>query len=233
MTLPDLTWPDLTWPDLTWPDLTWTRTECTWPHLTWLDLSWHDLLYLTLPDLTWSDLILTDLYWPNLSWPDLTRSDLAWPDITWILTGNVSKKIRKIYYPELEISLYLSNFSKEVSQLTDWQTYKKFRIIWNKCTNIPGMSPKNFRKISYPDLEISQHLCNFSKKVSQTTDWQTYKKFRIVWNKCTNIPGMSPKNFRKISHPELEISLDLSNFSKEVSQLTDWQTYKKCKTIWN
>ena len=62
---------------------------------------------------------------------------------------------RKISLPELEISLYLYNFSKEVSQLTDLQIYKKFRIIWNKCTNIPGMSPKKFRKISYPELEIS------------------------------------------------------------------------------
>ena len=35
---------------------------------------------------------------------------------------------------------------------------------------------------------------------------------------------MSPKKFRKISHPELEISLNLSNFSKKVSQLTDRQT---------
>ena len=139
---------------------------------------------------------------------------------------------RKISLPELEISPYMYNFSKEVSQLTDWQTYKKFRIIWNKCTNIPGMSPKNFRKISYPDLEISQYLCNFSKKVSQITDWQTYKKFRIIWNKCTNILGMPPKNFRKISDPELEISLYLSNFSKEVSQITDWQTYKKFGSPW-
>ena len=143
------------------------------------------------------------------------------------------KNFRKISHPELEISLHLSNFSKEVSQLTDWQTHKKFGIIWNKCINIPGMSPKIFRKIPHPELEISQYLCNFSKKVSQITDWQTYKKFRIIWNKCTNIPGMPPKNFRKISDPELEISLYLSNFSKEVSQLTDWQTYKKFRIIWN
>ena len=89
------------------------------------------------------------------------------------------------------------------------------------CTNIPGMSPKIFRKIPHPELKISQYLCNFSKKVSQITDRQTYKKFRIIWNKCTNILGMPPKNFRKISDPELEISLYLSNFSKKVSQLTD------------
>ena len=43
---------------------------------------------------------------------------------------------------------------------------------------------------------------------------------------------MSPKNFRKIPHSEqeislgVEISLYLSNSSKEVSTLTDWQTYK-------
>ena len=83
------------------------------------------------------------------------------------------------------------------------------------------MSPKSFRKICKPELDISLYLCNFSKKVSQITDRQTYKKFRIIWNNCTNIPGMPPENFRKISDPELEISLYLSNFSKEVCQLTD------------
>ena len=143
------------------------------------------------------------------------------------------ENFRNISLPEVEILLYLCNFSKEVSQLTDWQTYKKFKIIWKKCTNIPGMPPKKFRKISHTELEISLYLFNFSKKVSQLTDWQTYMKFRIIWNKCTNIPGMPPKNFRKISHTELEISLYLSNFSKKVSQLTDWETYKKFRIIWN
>ena len=32
---------------------------------------------------------------------------------------NVSKDFRKIYHPELGIPLYLYNFSKEASQLTD------------------------------------------------------------------------------------------------------------------
>ena len=58
------------------------------------------------------------------------------------------KEIRKISHPELDISLYFSNFSKEVSQLTDSQTYKKFKIICKYCTNITGMSPKKFRDIS-------------------------------------------------------------------------------------
>ena len=32
---------------------------------------------------------------------------------------------------------------------------------------------------------------------------------------------MSPKSFKKISHPENDLPLHLSNFSKEVSNLTD------------
>ena len=143
------------------------------------------------------------------------------------------ENFRKISLPEVEILLYLCNFSKEVSKLTDRQTYKKFRIIWNKCTNIPGMPPKKFRKIAHSGPEISLYLSNFSKEVSQLTDWQTYKKFRIIWKWCNNIPGMSPKNFRKISHSGPDICLYLSNFSKKVSQLTDWQTYKKFRIIWN
>ena len=139
---------------------------------------------------------------------------------------------RKISLQELEISLYLCNFSKRVSQQTDWQTTKKFRITWNYCTNISGMPPKSFRNISHPEPEISLYLSNCSKEVSQLTDWQKDKNFRIIWNWPANIPEMSKKNFRKISHPELEISLYLSNFSKEVSQLTDWQTYKKFRIIW-
>ena len=63
----------------------------------------------------------------------------------------------------------------------DWQTYKKFVIICNYCTNIPGMSPKDFRKISHPELDISLYLPNLDKEVSQPTDWKTYKKFKIIW----------------------------------------------------
>ena len=142
------------------------------------------------------------------------------------------KSFKNISHPELEISLYLSNLSKELSQLTDWQTYKKFKIIWNWCTNIPGMSPKSFRKLSHSELEISLYLSNISKEVSQLTDWQTYRKFTIIWKQCTNIQGMSPKSFRTISHPEQELSLFWPNFSKEVIQLTDWHTYKKFGIIW-
>ena len=92
-----------------------------------------------------------------------------------------------------------------MSQLTDWQTYKKFTIIGKQCTNIQGMSSKSFKKTYHLELEISLYLSNFSKEVSQLTDWQTYKKFRIIWNLCVNI-NVS-KNCRKISDPEVEISL--------------------------
>ena len=40
------------------------------------------------------------------------------------------------------------------------------------------------------------------------------------YQRCTNIPVISPNDSRKMSHPELEISLYLYNFRKEVSQLT-------------
>ena len=103
------------------------------------------------------------------------------------------ENFRKICLPEVEISLYLYNFSKEVSQLTYWQAYKKFRIIWNKCTNIPGMPPKNFREISHTEQELSLYLSNFSKEVSQLTGWQTYKRFWIILIQCTNNTGNPQK----------------------------------------
>ena len=53
-----------------------------------------------------------------------------------VIPGMSLENLRKIFIPELAISLYLYNVSKEVSQLTDWQTYKKFRIIWNGWNNM-------------------------------------------------------------------------------------------------
>ena len=83
------------------------------------------------------------------------------------------------------------------------------------------MSPKNFRKIYHPEQEIFLYWPNFSKKVRQPIDLETNMKFVTIWKKWTNIPGMSPKNSRKIFHPKQEIYLYFSNFRKEVSQLTD------------
>ena len=67
------------------------------------------------------------------------------------------------------------------------------------------MSPKDFREISHPEPDISLYLSILSKEVSQLIDWQTYKKFRIIWNKCWNIPEMSSKDFKKISLPEPDL----------------------------
>ena len=49
-----------------------------------------------------------------------------------------------------------NNFSKEVRQWTNWQTYKKSEIILNRCRNIHRMSPENLKKIAHLELEISK-----------------------------------------------------------------------------
>ena len=97
----------------------------------------------------------------------------------------------------------------------------------------PNYVSKNFRKIPHPEQEISLYWPNISKDVRHLTDLQTNMKFVTIWERCTKIPGMSPKNSRKIFHPEQEIYLYLSNFRKEVDQLTDWQTYKNLKCLAN
>ena len=58
------------------------------------------------------------------------------------------------------------------------------------------MCQKIFRKISQSEQKICLYLSNICKEVS-------------------------PINFTKMCHPVLELSLNLCNFSKEVSQLTD------------
>ena len=53
---------------------------------------------------------------------------------------------------------------------------------------------------------------------NRLTDIQENKKYlEIVHQSPKNVP----KKFQKISHPEMELSLYLYNFSKELSQLTD------------
>jgi len=87
---------------------------------------------------------------------------------------NVSKKSRKISHLELEISLYLS---KSVRKGANYQI--------NRHTSIPTSQeflPKKLRKTFHPELEISLYLYKFSKEVSKQAVWQTYKKFRIMWN---------------------------------------------------
>ena len=129
-----------------------------------------------------------------------------------------TKNFRKRTLPEQAIYLYWPNFNEEVSHLTVWQKNIFFWIIWNKCKNIPGMSPKNFKNISSRtgDFEI---LANFNKEVSQLTDWQSESNYlEIVYRHPRNVV----KKIWKIYNPEQEMTLYLSDFNKEVSKPTDW-----------
>ena len=110
------------------------------------------------------------------------------------------------------------------TRLTDIQKNQNYlELVYQHVRN----ASKKFQK-DISSRTGDMPLSNFGKKVSKQTDWQTYMKFRIICSMCTNIPGISPKKIRKISHPELEISLYLSNFSKEVSQLTEFRSIGKC-----
>ena len=114
------------------------------------------------------------------------------------------KNIRMIFNPEQEISQYLSYFSKEVSQWTDRQTYKNFRIIWNWCTNIPEMSPKNFRKISYQELVKSKFLWNLMEMFQgyfltiSKSFWSSCMYISLLvgllpnWNSAINVIDLRP-----------------------------------------
>ena len=62
----------------------------------------------------------------------------------WKYHTNVSKIFLKISHSEIDVSLYWPNFSEEVSQPTDQQTYKKFSTIWNLCT----LAFNNFRTLA-------------------------------------------------------------------------------------
>merc|ERR1711954_465142 len=81
------------------------------------------------------------------------------------------------------------------------------------------MSPKNFRKISYPELEISQYLCNFSKKVTQLTDIQEICNYlELVYKHPRNVS----KRFQKDSSSRTK---DIKQFSQLLTHTqTDRQT---------
>ena len=108
-------------------------------------------------------------------------------------------------------------------RLTDMQEIENNLFIVKKY---PRNVSKNMKKIYLLQNWRYPYTSLFQQENKPTSDWQTYKNFWIIWNWPANIPEMSWKNLRKISHPELEITLYLYNFSKEVSQITDLQTYK-------
>ena len=101
----------------------------------------------------------------------------------------------------------------------------KFIISWNKCTNIPGMPPRNFRKIYHTELEISLYLSNLSNEVA---NYQTDRHTKNSELFGTSVP-MSRTVLKKLQKDISSRSGDipLSNFGKEVSKQTNWKTNMK------
>ena len=111
---------------------------------------------------------------------------------------NVSKTFRKISHTVLEISIYWSDISMEIGQLTDWHIrgfQNHLELMWKQPRNVSNKFQKD---ISYRTGYILYwHI--FGKEGSQLTDWQTYQKLVGIQNYCTNIPGMSPKKSRYLT----------------------------------
>ena len=84
------------------------------------------------------------------------------------------------------------------------------------------MSQENMWKIGHPELDISTvEIISVMKWGNEQTDrnTQNLKLFRtsVQTSKklSTDIPGVSPKNFKKIAHLELDISkINLISVSK-------------------
>ena len=82
------------------------------------------------------------------------------------------KSFKKISHPELGISLYLSNFRKEVSQIMSERHAKNLELFGTSV----GTSSECLQKISERYLiqnwRLILYLSNFRKEVSQITDIQ-------------------------------------------------------------
>ena len=133
-----------------------------------------------------------------------------WPDARGTAKNRHGKFHKVIFSRTGNMPLFVlfQQGSKRTNRLTDIQE------IWN-----------------YSEI-VYKHSRNVSKRFQKyITKNQSYKKaFNILYPSWYF--WKSQTFFRMISHPELEISLYLSNFSKKVSQLTDWQAYKKFRIIW-
>ena len=116
-------------------------------------------------------------------------------------------KYRDISYAELDISLYLCHFRKEI------QNY--FELVYKYPRNV---SIKSQKDISYRARDIPK-LVRFhwgSMQTASLTDIQVIQKcLKLVYKHPRNVS----KKCQNISHPELKISIYKPNFSKEVSKL--------------
>ena len=82
------------------------------------------------------------------------------------------------------------------------------------------MSPESLEKISHPDLDTSKdNQISVMKLGNEQTDRYTifFEYLVLVYKHPKNVS----KKIRKISHPELDISLYLYNFIKPTIRLTD------------
>ena len=64
----------------------------------------------------------------------------------------------------------MSNCSKEVSTLTDWQIYKKYWKIGSLCTHTQGKSPKGYFQFHQEGREISWVQGRCLQRNSKETD---------------------------------------------------------------
>ena len=112
---------------------------------------------------------------------------------------------------------------------------KDMQEIWNYFKLVqkhPRNVSQKFEKDSSSRTTDIQRYPNSSKEVKQWTDWQTHKKSETIWNSCSDIPGMSPENLRKLAHPELEIyTVNIISVRKWGNEQTDRHT-RNLKLSW-
>ena len=95
------------------------------------------------------------------------------------------------------------------------------------------MSTKKFRKISHSEQEISKDLSYYSKETIQLKDWQTYKNLKLFGNGVQTSQECLEKLSERYLIQNRRYPYIGLNFSKELSQLTDWQTYQNLNFLAN
>ena len=149
-------------------------------------------------------------------------------------------KFKKIPHPKLEISINLSDFSKEVWQLPDWETYKKSELFGTSAPTsqecfqkFQGDNPRNVSIRIQKDISSrAGYIPKFvgSMPTTRLTDIQENQNYlELVYQHLRNVS----KNPRKISHPEPEISLCLILVRKQANKQTDRHTWNWLAEGWS
>ena len=101
-----------------------------------------------------------------------------------------SKNFRKTYHKELEICLYLSIFSKEISQLTDWQTNKNselFEPVYKHPRNVSKRFQQDILSRTKDIKQFSQLLTHTHTQTERHTHTQIDRQsgiFRPERSQC-------------------------------------------------